>query len=156
MATANRAIALCAVVQIASLIVVGTVSDGFARHVLQTAPIWLAMTAAVNDSRWAKWAALPVFLFWIGIAILIWLFLLGIARIASGHYSDIEIAMTVIFAAAGAIGSAAALSKRSGTPAWMALLIFVSVAAAQVGVMAASLRYPISQDTTLISWLRGL
>ena len=154
--TANRVIALCAFVQIVSLIVVGTVSGGFARHVLQTAPTWIAMTAAPNDSRWAKWAALPVFIFWIGIAILIWLFLLGIARILSGHYSDIEIAMTIVFAAIGAIGSAAALRKRSGTSAWMALLIFVSVAAVQVGVMAASLRYPISQDATLVSWLRGL
>jgi hypothetical protein len=153
---ANQVIALCAIVQIVALIVVGVVSDGFARHVLQTAPTWIALTAAVNGSRWAKWAALPVFLFWIGIAVLIWLFLLGIARIASGHYSGIEIAMTIVFAAAGVVGIGAALRERSGTPAWAALIIFVVVAAVQVGVMAASFRYPISNDTALVGWLRGL
>ena len=153
--SANRVIVLCAIAQIVALIVVGAVSDGFARHVLQTAPTWIAMTAAVNGSRWAKWAAIPVFLFWIGIAILIWLFLLGIANIANGHYSATEVAMTIVFAAAGIIGIQAALRERSGTPAWAALLIFVAVGAIQVGAMAASLRYPISSDATLVSWLRG-
>ncbi len=43
---------------------------------------------------------MPVFLFWFVIMLLIWLFLLGIARIASGHYSPTEIVLTLVMAIA--------------------------------------------------------
>jgi hypothetical protein len=141
--------------QVAALIVVGVVSDGFARHLVQSAPIWIAMTAGVYGARWAKWAALPVFLFWIAIAVLIWLFLLGIARIATGTYSDVEIAMTIVFALAGMVGIVVALRERSGTPVWVALLIFVVVGALQVGALNAGLHPPLSSDTALLAWLHG-
>jgi len=150
----NQIIALCAIVQVVSLIVVGVVSDGFARHVLQTVPTWIAMTAAVHGAGWTKWAAIPVFLFWILIALFIWLFLLGVAKILTGTYGPAEIAMTIIFATAGAIGIGASLRQVSGIPVWGGLLIFVVVVTLQVGVMMISLRYPISNDTTLIAWLQ--
>jgi hypothetical protein len=58
----------------------------------------------MKRSQWAKWAAFPSFVFWLAIAVMIWLFLLGWARMVSGTFSPIEIAMTIAFAAASVIG----------------------------------------------------
>jgi hypothetical protein len=61
---------------------------------------WLALCAChrqdialgIRRSGWIKWAALPCFFFWLMLMILIWLFLLGWARIVSGTFSPTEIA----------------------------------------------------------------
>ena len=112
------------------------------------------MAAAVHGAGWTKWAVIPAFLFWILIALFIWLFLLCIAKILAGIYGSTEIAMAIVFATAGAIGIGGSLRQASDIPNWGGLLIFVVVVALQIGVMMISLRYPISDDATLIAWLQ--
>lgn len=43
-------------------------------------------------------------IFWLVIVVLIWLFLLGRARVVTGHFSTTEIAMTLIIGIACLIG----------------------------------------------------
>ena len=76
-----RMIPTCCVAVIAALYVVGFVSQTELRHVVQTL---------------ARWVALPLFLIWLILMSLIWLYLLGWSNVIHGHFSPVEIAMTLI------------------------------------------------------------
>jgi hypothetical protein len=47
---------------------------------------------------------LPLYLFWLIIMVLIWLYLLGWSRVVTGHFSPIEIAMTLVIGIASLVG----------------------------------------------------
>ncbi len=96
MSSAAKWIGYCSLTVLIALYVVGAVSNGSLRHEVQTLPLWFPIAAGFNRRGSAKWAALPCFVFWLAIMILIWLFLLGWTRIITGHFSPIEIAMTVV------------------------------------------------------------
>jgi hypothetical protein len=104
-----KLVAICLGAVILSLLLVGAVSSTLLRHAVQVIPLVLALVAVTRRSDWAGYLALPVFLFWFIIMFLIWLFLLGIARIASGHYSATEIALALVMAIACLAGFAPAL-----------------------------------------------
>jgi hypothetical protein len=127
-----RIVILCCVLLIAALLVVGAVSHGVIRHILQTSPLWIAIVLAVRQSAFTKWAALPCFLFWLLVMIAIWLFLLGWAHIVSGTFSPTEIAMTVIVSLASAVGIGTAGRMRTEVRAWSATLAFLLVVALQL------------------------
>ncbi len=91
-----KALAYASLVTIAALLVVGSVSHGVLRHLVQTLPSWLTVYFGFRRSTLAKWTAIPVSLFWLAIMICIWLYLLGWASIVSGHFTKVEIAMTII------------------------------------------------------------
>ena len=110
---AARTIGWCALAVILALYVVGTVSHGVIRHIVQTAPVWPAVWLGMRRSEWAKWAAFPCFVFWLAIMVLIWLFLLGWARILRGTFSPIEIAMTIAIGVASVAGLAAGMRSRT-------------------------------------------
>ena len=95
---------ICCVTMIAALLVVGVVSHGVVRHIVQTSPLWIAIMLAVRRSPWSKWAALPCFAFWLVLMAAIWLYLLGWARLVTGHFSPTEIAMTMIVGIASLTG----------------------------------------------------
>lgn len=95
-AAVNRRIAFSALLLIGALYVVGIVSNGVIRHVVQTAPLWVTVVLGMRRSVWTKWTALPCLLLWLLLMTLIWLFLLGWAHIISGTFSPTEIAMTLI------------------------------------------------------------
>jgi hypothetical protein len=98
-----------------ALLVVGVVSHGVIRHIVQTAPLWIAIVLGTRRSDLSKWAALPSCLFWLLLMIAIWLFLLGWARIVSGTFTVTEIAMTIVVGAASTLGIVAGLRMRTGT-----------------------------------------
>jgi hypothetical protein len=131
-------IALCAVI-IAALLVVGMVSHGIIRHIVQTAPFWIPILLAARRSRWSKWTALPCFVFWLLIMMLIWLYLLGWARVVSGTFSPVEIAMTVIVGLASAAGIVWVTRMRSDTTPWPALGLAIVIAGLQLVAMRISL-----------------
>src|SRR5262245_6628907 len=81
-----------------ALYVVGAVSvpPGSLRHEVQTLPLWFPIVAGFQSREIAKWAALPCLLVWLTLMTFIWLFLLGWARIISGHFVPTEIAMTIV------------------------------------------------------------
>jgi hypothetical protein len=61
------------------------------RHVVQTLPLWFSILFGFRRSELAKWSALPCLIFWLGIMLLIWLFLMGRSHVVSGHFSPVEI-----------------------------------------------------------------
>jgi len=134
-----RILTVCCVSIIAALLVVGAVSHGVLRHIVQTSPLWIAVVLGIRRSGWIKRAALPCFFFWLMLMILIWLFLLGWARIVSGTFAPTEIAMTVIVGLAAVVGIVRALSLRASVGAWSAIATVLLVAVLQVAALRLSL-----------------
>ena len=110
----SRFVAYCSLTVLAALYVVGAVSHGVLRHAVQTLPLWFPVVLGFRRRASAKWFALPCLVFWLAIMVLIWLFLLGWSRIASGHFSPIEIAMTVVIGIACLSGIVAGLGLKTG------------------------------------------
>ncbi len=148
---ATHTIGISAVAATAALLAVGIISGEIARHVLQTLPLWPAVVLGFAGSPKAKWAGLPVFLFWLAIMALIWAYLLHLSSIASGTYSFAEIAMTVAVGIASIVGLGAGASiqgiRLSGVLAG-ALLFFT-----QIGCMAVSLHAPFENDRMFLDWM---
>ena len=134
-----RVLTCCCVAIIVALVVVGVVSHGVIRHIVQTSPLWIATVLAIRRSGLSKWAALPCSLFWLLLMTAIWLFLLGWARIVSGTFSPIEIAMTKIVGLASLLGIVRALGMRSGVRAWTATATVLLAAVLQLVVIRMSL-----------------
>jgi hypothetical protein len=125
-------IAYCSLAVLIALYVVGAVSNGSLRHEVQTLPLWFPIVLGFRQRELAKWAALPCFIFWLAIMILIWLFLLGWARIVTGHYSPVEIAMTLIIGVACLAGIFVSLRWRTAVRPAAAWSVLALLAALQV------------------------
>ncbi|HEY6911021.1 MAG TPA: hypothetical protein VI356_16710 [Myxococcales bacterium] len=125
---------------------VGPVSHGVLRHLVQTAPLWPAIVLDFRRSELAKWCALPALFFWSAIMICIWLFLLGWARIVTGTFTPVEIAMTIVCGIAAAAGMMSALRKRTATRPGTAAALFVLFSALQLIAFRISLLPGISHD----------
>lgn len=136
-----KAIAYCALAVLVALYVVGAVSipPGSLRHEVQTLPLWFPIVLGLQNRELAKWAALPCFLFWLTIMVFIWLFLLGWARIVSGHFLPTEIAMTLIVGAASLGGLILCVRWRTTTAPVTATTIFLLFAALQLAAFRLSL-----------------
>ena len=135
----------CAVV-IGALMVIGWVSHEVLRHAIQATPALAAAALCLGRRPWGKWAAAPIFVVWLAIPILIWLYLLHLANIIEGTFSTAETAMTIVLAAASALGLVR-IARRPGGTSWpMALGTFVLFAAAQVAAMVASVQPGLSHD----------
>ena len=131
---------ICCVLIIAALLVVGTVSHGVIRHIVQTSPLWIAIVLGVRNSAFTRWAALPCFVFWLALMTAIWLYLLGWAHLISGTFSPTEIAMTIIVGAASVVGIVnAATSKSSGVRAIAAIATLSLVLVLQIAALRVSL-----------------
>jgi hypothetical protein len=140
MVRAESALAAALVVVIVSLLLVGVVSHTPLRHAVQVAPVIAVLGLAIARVGWARFAATAVLLFWLGIMALIWLYLAGIARIASGHFTGVEVALTVVIGFASAAGIVAVF-RASDSSRWPArLAAFATAAALQVGAMWLSLQ----------------
>jgi hypothetical protein len=63
--------------------------------------------------------------------IAIWLFLLGLARIVSGHFFPTEVAMTLVVGAASMTGIVASLRWRTAIRPAAALAVFLAFAVLQ-------------------------
>jgi hypothetical protein len=126
------AIALCCFAIIVSLVAgVGLATGLVLRHVVQTLPLWIGIAFGMRGARPAGWIGLPLFLFWLTLMAIIWLYLLGIARIISGHFSPIEIAMTIIVGVASVTGIAIFTRLRSSLTPAMAVATFLVIAVVQ-------------------------
>jgi hypothetical protein len=89
---------------IAGLLAVGLVSGTPVRHVVQVTPAALALALVIGGSPLGRAAALPILTFWAVLMGTIWLFLLGLHRMIGGHFTRVEIALTVAIAIACLIG----------------------------------------------------
>jgi hypothetical protein len=139
MLSGSKWIALCYLATLVALYVVGAVSHGVLRHAVQTLPLWFPILFGFRGSELAKWSALPCLIFWLGIMVLIWLFLMGWSHIASGQYSAVEIAMTLVVGAACLLGAGVALRWRTTVRPLPAAAIVVLFSVLQVLALWVSL-----------------
>jgi hypothetical protein len=125
-------IGICSLAIIAALVLgVGIGSHLVLRHIVQTLPLWVAVTFGFRRSRAAGWAGLPLFLFWLVLMTFIWLYLLGLANIVSGHFTRLEIAMTIVVGIASGAGIVSFGRLKSLLSGWRMGTIFVVLAAVQ-------------------------
>jgi hypothetical protein len=132
-----RQVGLISVCVIASLSVVGIASGTELRHAIQSIPLLLVVGLAARRAQAARPLALPMFVFWLGIMMLIWLYLLDWVPIASGDFSGPEIAMTIVVGCAsigGIVAAARGWRFATGAP------LFVLGAALQVVAFWGSLQ----------------
>ena len=143
MAANSRVVSICLIGLAIGLLVVGVVSGTFLRHVIQILPIILAAIVVDRRAHVGAYAALPIFLFWALIMFLIWLFLLGVSRIANGHYTVVEIICTVFMAAFSIIGFVKSVAVGRALRPLGRVLAFVTFAALQVAAMWLSFLPPV-------------
>lgn len=125
----SNTVLYCGLAIIAALVLgVGPVSSTILHHVVQTLPFWVVV--AMRRRAWTRWFALPCFVFWLVIMAAIWAFLLHLPTFVNGHFSPVEIAMTVVVGIASLIGIAAAL-RTPRASVGLAISGFVLGAAAQ-------------------------
>jgi hypothetical protein len=131
--TETVVIAICCLTIIAALVLgVGLATNLVLRHVVQTIPLWVGVILGFRHSRATAWATMPLFLAWLILMALIWSFLLGISHVLSGHFSPIEIVMTVIVGIAALAGIGSFFRFRSSLSPLTAGLLFVLMAVFQV------------------------
>lgn len=119
-------IAACCLVIILALVVgVGLASGLVLRHLVQTMPLWAGVALGFRRSRTTGWVGLPLFLFWLLLMALIWTYLLGISTFFRGHFSPVEIAMTILVGAASLVGIVMFARLKSGVRAASAASLFV-------------------------------
>ena len=118
-----------------ALIVVGLVSGTVLRHVVQIVPVLLALALVSRRPAIGAYAALPIFVFWLLIVMLIWLFLAGLSTIANGRYTAAEVISTVVMALCCGYGVRRAIP--AGRPATLAsrLMTFILFAVSQLAAM---------------------
>ena len=145
MATALRpqhAVVACLASVAVSLILVGLVSATLIRHLIQILPVVAALGAVARQPRWGAYAAMAVCLFWLAIMTLIWLYLLGIARIVGGHFSAAEIVLTLVIGVSSIWGIVAAARVRPAAGLAARAVALLAFAALQIGAMWVSLLQP--------------
>jgi len=118
-----RVVTVCLMAVVLGLLAVGVVSHTLFRHAVQVIPVLVALLGVSRRTAWRRPAALGAFALWFLIMLLIWLFLLGIARIVTGHYTPAEIALTILIGAASASGFFAALGLPRATGRYVSLAI---------------------------------
>ena len=125
---------------IVSLYLVGLVSHTLLRHVIQTAPLVIAIVVATRWPRLAGSAAAPLFAFWLGIVVVIWLFLLGIAHIVSGTFTPTERILTGTIALSALLGFGSILRRAPGAAVAARIGAFALFAALQWGAFVLSMQ----------------
>jgi hypothetical protein len=130
---------------ILGLLAVGMVSGTMVRHIIQVLPAAVALVLAIRRVSWAYYAALPIFAFWLLIMVAIWLFLLGIARITSGHFTPAEIALTLLIGGACAVGLSQAFAPRPPASRGQRAAWTIVFALLQIAAMWLSLQEPFAR-----------
>jgi hypothetical protein len=140
----ERLVSLCILTVGVSLLLVGLVSGTPVRHVVQVIPVGIAFALEARHSSWAPTAALPLFVFWLFIMSLIWLWLLGLARVVTGTFSLTEIGLTLAIGLACVVGCIAALRCRTDRGGLQRTAAFVLFAGLQICAMWVSLQHSIA------------
>jgi hypothetical protein len=123
-----------------AILAVGPASHEVVRHVIQAAPLMLFCVVAARRPVVLRWLLGPIMLFWLMIAVLIWLFLLHVARVVTGTFNPMEIAMTIVMAAASVVGFAYFARVCRRFPLWRGLGLIALSLALQVGAFALSIQ----------------
>ena len=133
-----KVIGYSALAAVLALYVVGIVSHGVVRHIVQTLPLWFPLLLGLRQREIAKWAAMPCFI--------IWLFLLGWANVISGHFTPIEVMLTLVVGMASVAGLVAGFRWRTSLSLGKALLIAAIFAVLQLVALRISFLPAIAKD----------
>lgn len=136
----------CLVGLAAAALLVGIVSATVLRHIVQIIPIALALGVIRKRPAIGGYAALPIFAFWTFAVVMIWLFLLGLAGLASGRYSPTEVAATVVMAGCSLFGGMNAIQLGRSLRPMRKILVFVLFLVLQLLVMWVSFMRTIAYD----------
>ena len=105
---------VCCLVIILALVGGVAIPSGLVlHHLVQKLPLWVGVALGFLRGRPVGWVGLPLFLFWLLLMTLIWLYLLGVSSILNGHFSEPEIAMTIVVGAASLVGIATCVRFKS-------------------------------------------
>jgi hypothetical protein len=143
-ANQERLVRLCLGALILGLLLVGLVSGTLLRHLVQVLPAAIALGLVWRRVPWATYSALPVFLFWLLVMLLIWLSLLGVASIITGTFSAAERILTLAIGLSAIVGSAGVLRTAVDVGWAKRALVFLAFAVFQVAAMWASLQPVVS------------
>jgi len=144
--TSSRVLALVSFLLIVALYVVGIVSHGILRHIVQTLPVWPTVILGLRGSPWSKWTGLPCFLLWLVLMVNIWLLLAGLPHLLSGTFSPTEIALTIIIGASSLMGIVTGIRMKSGTKVLIAIALFLLLLLLQLVALRISFLPGISHD----------
>ena len=123
-----------------ALLLVGLVSGTIIRHLVQLAPVLVAGAVALRRPAWGRFAAIPVFVFWLLIMVLIWLHLLDLAHVITGQFKPAEVVLTVVIGLACVVGLGVA-ARTSTAASWPSkVAAFIVFSALQVAAMWLSLQ----------------
>ena len=126
-----------------SLLIVGLVSGTFAHHIIQIIPMLIVAVTMRRTNDYGLALGLSLLVFWLFIMIFIWMFLLGIARIVTGHYSLAEIILTIIMALISSFGIIKILRSNFRANRFLLLIIFIAGLVIQYGFVILSYRLPL-------------
>ena len=140
----KQVVQACLVGLALALLLVGIVSGTVLRHLIQIIPLVLALALVRRPPGLGAFAALPIFLFWILVVVLIWLFLLGLSNIASGRYTPIEVASTFVMFACSVVGVAGCVRLGREQRMGRSSLLFLLFTALQIVAMRISFLGPIA------------
>lgn len=141
---ARRVVVGCLIGLALALLLVGLVSGTVLRHIVQIVPIMIVLAVVRRRPDWGAYAAIPIFLFWTFIVVLIWLFLLGLSRIANGHYTPIEVISTFLMMACSIVGVVKCVQLGRALPAVGRAVAFLLFAGMQLAAMWVSFLRPIA------------
>ena len=141
-----KAVGYSALAMLLALYVVGIVSHGVVRHIVQTLPLWFPILLGLRRREIAKWASLPCFIIWLVLMTLIWLFLLGWANVISGHFTPIEVILTLVVGLASLAGLVAGFQWRTSLSWGKALFVAAIFAALQLIALRISFLPAIAKD----------
>ena len=136
----EKIVASCLLALVVSMLLVGVVSDTILRHTVQVVPGIVGLVLLSRRIPWAPYAALAAFVFWLFIMTLIWLFLLGLARVVTGDFSAPEVGLTIGVGLASVAGIVAVLRVRSTVGRLHRVVAFLAFAGCQVAAMWISLQ----------------
>jgi hypothetical protein len=123
-----------------ALLVVGVVSATMIRHAVQVLPLLAGSLIVMVRPAWGRFAALPLFLFWLGLMVVVWLYLLGWTHIISGTFPAAEIGLTVVIGLACLVGLGTTAYNSGPTPWWLRVVLFLLFGLLQVGAMWLSMQ----------------
>lgn len=142
----EKAIASCALATLVGLYIVGAVSNGILRHVVQTLPLWFPIVTGLRRREVSKWAALPCFAIWLALMALIWAFLLGWANVLSGHFTPLEVVLTFVVGVASFAGLVIGFRRRTSLSWSRGLSIAAVFAILQIVALRISFLPSIAKD----------
>lgn len=138
--SADRRLSSCLMGLIFGLILVGLVSGTPLRHVVQVLPACIVLVVLSQRASWSPYAATAIFAFWLLIMALIWLYLLGVARIITGDFTKTETILTVFIAGWCLLGLFHFVRTPTTITLTTRIVSFVAFALLQVGALWLSLQ----------------